>query len=488
MDSDPAASGPRDGLGDMTARIYTRVSTLEQAEHGFSLAAQESRARAWCTLHGLQNVVLYPEAGVSGKRDSRPQLDALMADLQAGDTVIIYALSRLGRGGVLQTLGAIKKIEERGARIVSLTDQIDTDSITGRLNLNIMASVAQMEVELIRERTETGRLQAAAQGVYPHSAESLALGWTLGPGGRIVEDHHADTVRLIFSRTTSTYGATAAYLNDLNIPAGRGGRWEVGQVRRVVQYEPYSTGFLPYRRTVRPDEPGAWIDIPAPQLVTPEVWQAAQRDGRANHNHKRPDKFPLTGHLLCACGSRLMGRTGHRPSTPGTHQPKDAYVCYARVRKTALCPSNGKATRVWYDAPKLHQESRQALVRALLDPQDPAQLRGLSLEAGAPDPHAEERADIERRLSALVDLHLDGLIDRQDYVVRQAALIARRRSLSTPEPLPVTAERDLSRFAMQVIAGSEAELAELLDLLGVTFSMRQDGEIEVMRIVGLRQS
>ena len=293
-------------------------------------------------------------------------------------------------------------------------------------------------------------------------------------------------MRLIFSRRTAPYASTATYLNDLGIPAARGGRWEVAQVRRIVQYQPYSTGFLPYRRTVRPGEPGAWIDIPAPVLVTPEVWQAAQRDGRANHTHKRPDKFPLTGHLLCACGSRLMGRTGHRPSTPGTHQPKNAYVCYARVRKTVLCPSNGKATRVWYDAPRLHHEARQALVRALLDPHDPAQLHGLSLEESPPDPHAEERADIERRLSALVDLHLDGLIDRQDYAVRQAALIARRRSLSTPTAVPISAERDLSRFAAQVMGGSDTELAELLDLLGVTFGMRQDGEIEVMRIVGLR--
>jgi site-specific DNA recombinase len=470
----------------MTARIYTRVSTVEQAEHGFSLAAQESRARAWCTLHGLQNVVLYPEAGVSGKRDSRPQLDALMADLQAGDTVIIYALSRLGRGGLLQTLSAVKRIEDCGAKIVSLTENIDTDSITGRLNLNMMSVIAQMEVELIRERTETGRLQAASQGIYPHSPESLALGWTLELGGRIVEDHHADTVRLIFSQGLATYGATAKYLNDLNIPAGRGGRWEVSQVRRVVQFEPYSTGLLPYRRTVRPDDPGSWIDIPAPQLVTPEVWRAAQRDGRANHRHSRPDKFPLTGHLLCACGSRVMGRTGHRPSTPSTHQPKDAYVCYARVRKTVLCPSNGKTSRVWYDAPRLHQEARQALTRALLDPHDPANLRGLSLEASPEDANAAERADIERRLSALVDLHLDGLIDRQDYVIRQAALIARRRRLSLPTPASrSTEERDLSRFATQVIGASETDFAELLDLLGVTFSMRQDGTLEVVQLIGV---
>jgi len=83
----------------MTARIYTRVSTLDQAGSGFSMQAQESRALAWCQYQGMTDTAVYPEAGLSGRRNDRPQLTALLADLRAGDTVIVYALSRLGRGG-----------------------------------------------------------------------------------------------------------------------------------------------------------------------------------------------------------------------------------------------------------------------------------------------------------------------------------------------------------------------------------------------------
>lgn len=459
----------------MTPRIYLRVSTADQAERGFSLDAQREKALAWCRYEGLEGARLYPDAGLSGRRDDRPALTQLLRELQSGDVVIVYALSRLGRGGAIQLLSIIGQIRDAGARLVSLTEHIDTETSAGRLMLTILAALAELEVEQTRERTEAGRLEAARQGIYPHSSDSLPTGWMRDDGGRIVESPDADVVRLIFSQGRAPYNATAALLNAQGITGPRGGRWQVPQVRRIVQY-PYWQGYLAYRQTVLPDQPASWIRIPAPGLVTQEVWQAAQRDARTNHAHKRPDKFPLTGHLLCACGTPLQGRDqGAGPSVPVTHNRRRAYTCYPRVRRTDTCPSNGRSTRNWYTADEIADQVRNVLAAYLSDPNDPTHLHVLTGQPPVTDPHAEERADVDRRLTTLTRMQLDRAIEYSDYLALRAELTAQRDAIpatSTPirSDLP-----DLSDLAEAVRTSSNEALADLLDILDVTLQIDENG-------------
>ncbi|GAA0508755.1 recombinase family protein [Deinococcus depolymerans] len=459
----------------MTPRIYLRVSTADQAEKGFSLDAQREKALAWCRYEGLEGARLYPDAGLSGKRDDRPALTQLLRDLQAGDVVIVYALSRLGRGGAIQLLSIIGQIREAGARLVSLTEHIDTETSAGRLMLTILAALAELEVEQTRERTEAGRLEAARQGIYPHASDSLPTGWMRGEDGRLVESPDADVVRLIFSQGRAPYNATAELLNAQGLTGPRGGRWQVPQVRRIVQY-PYWQGYMNYRQTVLPDQPASWIRIPAPALVTQDVWQAAQRDARTNHAHKRPDKFPLTGHLLCACGTPLQGRDqGAGPAVKPTHNRRRAYTCYPRVRGSDTCPSNGRSTRNWYTAEEIADQARALLATYLSGPSDPAHLHVLTGLPAATDPHAEERADVERRLTALARMQLDGAIDYADYRTLRAELMAQREAIP-PVSTPIRSDLpDLTNLAEAVCASTNEALAELLDILDVTFQIGDDG-------------
>ena len=97
----------------------------------------------------------------TGARAQRPGLDSALSHLRAGDVLVIWKLDRLGRSvkGLVDQVG---ELAGRGVQFRSLTDGIDTTTPPGRFFFHIMASLAQMERELIVERTQAG-LSAARQ-------------------------------------------------------------------------------------------------------------------------------------------------------------------------------------------------------------------------------------------------------------------------------------------------------------------------------------
>ncbi|HHH30579.1 MAG TPA: recombinase family protein [Polyangiaceae bacterium] len=100
---------------------------------------------------------------ITGTSKTRPGWDALMAYARPGDTLVIAELSRMSRS-LLHLLQVVQELEARDIGIVSLRENIDTSSATGRLFLSIMGAVAQMERELRAERTAAGRAAARARG------------------------------------------------------------------------------------------------------------------------------------------------------------------------------------------------------------------------------------------------------------------------------------------------------------------------------------
>lgn len=105
---------------------------------------------------------IYQET-VSGVGD-RTELKNALAYLREGDTLVIYKLDRLGRS-LKDLLDIIEQLQQRNVSLVSLRDNIDTGSTTGKLVLHIFASLAEFERDLIRERTEEGRREAKKKGV-----------------------------------------------------------------------------------------------------------------------------------------------------------------------------------------------------------------------------------------------------------------------------------------------------------------------------------
>ena len=144
----------------MRAAIYARVSTTDQ-----TCENQLRELRGYCQARGL-TATEFVDAGVSGAKESRPALDALLRDARRRkfDLLIVWKLDRLGRS-LRHLILTLDELESLGVGFVSLTEALDTTSVAGRFQLQILAAVAEFERGMIRERVVTGLARAKAQGV-----------------------------------------------------------------------------------------------------------------------------------------------------------------------------------------------------------------------------------------------------------------------------------------------------------------------------------
>lgn len=140
--------------------IYARVSTLDQ-----STSNQREELTAYAKNRGWEIYRVYEEK-LSGASDKRPEFQRMMADARQRrfDVCLCLKLDRMYRStkGMLQTL---EEFNELGVEFVSLRDQIDLTTATGKLMAMLLSAVAEFERSLILERVKTGIIHAKAKGV-----------------------------------------------------------------------------------------------------------------------------------------------------------------------------------------------------------------------------------------------------------------------------------------------------------------------------------
>ncbi|GAA4729920.1 recombinase family protein [Isoptericola chiayiensis] len=132
---------------------YARVSTAGQ-----TLDSQLDALRA----AGVDQRQIHVETA-SGARDDRPVLNELVEQVQDGDTIVVTKLDRLGRS-VAHLVDLAARLDRAGVALRSLSEQIDTSTAAGRFMVHMLAALAQMERDLIRERTIAGLAAARARG------------------------------------------------------------------------------------------------------------------------------------------------------------------------------------------------------------------------------------------------------------------------------------------------------------------------------------
>ena len=146
----------------MRAGIYARVSTADQ-----NCDMQLRELRDYCAHRGWEVTREYVDAGWSGAKASRPQLDRLMKDARRRrfDAVVVWKLDRWGRS-LAHLVQSVQELSGLGVRFVAVTQNIDTDESNpiARLLMHLMAAFAEFERELIRERVKAGVLNARAKG------------------------------------------------------------------------------------------------------------------------------------------------------------------------------------------------------------------------------------------------------------------------------------------------------------------------------------
>jgi len=135
---------------------YCRVSTEEQAREGVSLDNQEQKIRTYCELYGHELTEVIVDAGLSAKtinRDGMQRLIEMTAKRKSDiDGIVIYKLDRLFRNAE-EALHHTKQWDKKGIALISVVEMLDTKSAMGRFFFTLMAAIAEMERNVIAERT-----------------------------------------------------------------------------------------------------------------------------------------------------------------------------------------------------------------------------------------------------------------------------------------------------------------------------------------------
>ena len=132
---------------------YIRVSTVEQ---------NDARQREAMASHGIDRFFI---DHASGKNMDRPQLQEMLKYIREGDTVYVSEFARLGRS-TADLLQLVQQIQDSGAHLISLKESFDTSTPAGKLQMTMLAAIAEFERAMILERQREGIAIAKREGKY----------------------------------------------------------------------------------------------------------------------------------------------------------------------------------------------------------------------------------------------------------------------------------------------------------------------------------
>lgn len=448
---------------------YIRWSTDEQG-HGTTLAVQRERVEWFMRSQGWEprEDLTFIDDGYSGGSLDRPALTRLREAVRQGRVrcVVVYRLDRLSRS-LIDTVNLVRREWENRAVLCSATENFDTRSPVGQMIFNILASFAEFERNLIRDRTASGKRKRAEQG--RNAGQRYPLGYRKGPdGGWELDSRDRETGRLrgpaaLVRRIFKAYlsgmgtGTIARMLNAEGIPTPMGRVWRFHYLVRILR-NPIYAGRYRYGR----GDAATQVEEALPAIVSAEEFQRVQ--GRLQERQGPRSAcaaYLLTGLARCGrCASPMAGSRG---------RTKRYYVCTGRTllhrcdcgyidadaAETALLAAARRVLPV--------QPTRQTLQRWWREALERQQARLAGLEA--------ERATLERQRRRLEDEFLaerltaagySGLIERvtrrlaalEDELWRATALLTALsgRPVETIETEPWAAlEQEEVREALRLL-------------------------------------
>ena len=334
---------------DITAATYERVSTMGQARHGFSLAAQHSSTEEFVIAQGwlLPEHLRFrdgEEQNASGADWDLPALNTMLAAAKARQfsVLVVPDLDRFARS-MVKGLVLEEQLKKYGVRVVYQRVPVE-DSPEGRLLKNQLFSFAEYEREKIRLRTMNGIREKALSGRvvgeglppfgYRFTHEKLSNG-KLRTSGLKPDKRTAPIIRRILDALlTQPAGDICRTLNAARIPGPGGGLWHVKTVCKMARNPVYMGVWVHGKngRTVRPGD-GIGIPVTVPSIISPEQWERVQdalthrRRARRGRYTADDDPFLLRGMLSCGhCHGLLRAEryVGTRYYRCGCAFPSDA--------------------------------------------------------------------------------------------------------------------------------------------------------------------
>ena len=323
----------------MKVALYTRVSTLEQAEEGYSISEQKDKLTKYCEIKDWTITKIYSDPGFSGSNINRPSMQQLIKDASTGlyDAVLVYKLDRLSRSQK-DTLYLIEDVfQKNNIHFISLSENFDTSTAFGKAMIGILSVFAQLEREQIKERMSMGRVGRAKSGKIMEF-NNPAFGYEIDGDNYKVDPLRAEIVKRIYKMYLS--GTSINKIKEtLNSEGHIGNKknWSDTRIRYILSNPTY-LGKIRYD--------GKTYDGKFSPIIDEETFNKTQNElkERQTATYKRfnmklrpfQSKYMLSGLLRCGyCGATLFvnsyvynGKRKLRYNCPSTYKSKQKTRTY----------------------------------------------------------------------------------------------------------------------------------------------------------------
>ncbi|MER6571937.1 recombinase family protein [Streptomyces sp. NPDC001093] len=314
--------GRRTARGVIRVAIYLRVSTAKQIE-GYGLDTQDNQCKAWLNYKlgpGKYKIHrIYVDGGESGKKDSRPELDAMTEDIEKGliDLVVFGKLDRIGRTMEDIHLWVFNATKHHGIRVATADGRLDSDDELFGIMLSLLSYMAELEHTLILERTMGGRDQKLAAGGWPLGQPPYGVTLS-GKGGKAIPVLCEDEVQVINIATSLlvdlgySRDEAAEHLNNLGSRTRKGLPWTGTNLAKRLNSTALD-GYVEFRieRTAEDDEEETFevfrIEVPRPISDPKRVEALRKALNRRSFKKKHQTHYLLTGRMHALCGGYYTG-------------------------------------------------------------------------------------------------------------------------------------------------------------------------------------
>ncbi|HDR7314293.1 recombinase family protein [Heyndrickxia sporothermodurans] len=430
------------------AALYARVSTVEQAEEGYSIDEQINLLREWCKREGYTIYNEYVDRGISGKNiKGRPAIQQLLHDAnqKAFDIVLVWKMNRLSRKSS-DLLSIVDRLQNKNIGFRSYTERYETETASGRLQFQMMAAIAEFERANIAENVKMGMLARAREGSW-NGGQVLGYDIVTVPSDNrkrkisklVINEEEAQTVRKIFELYTqgNGYKSIANRLNKEGYRTKKNKEFSINGIKTIL-CNPIYAGYIRYnvrrdwnekrRNNINPDP--IIVKGRHTPIITETMWEKAKsimksRTGKPNRIHS--GDFPLTGILKCpVCGAGMvLGRTTNT-NKDGTKRVLEYYVCGAWKNKgTAVCRSNGVRTEYAekYVLEKLASlANNDVLVQRIVESINRKNKDGITPLQKEYEILKKSLTTMQSKKNKILGLYEDGVLGKDDLITRLANL------------------------------------------------------------------
>jgi site-specific DNA recombinase len=313
---------------------YIRVSRVagREGESFIAPEVQRKKIEQWAKLHEVTVVRWWEELDQSGAKRARPMFQQALERCEQGESsgIVVARLDRFARSAV-DALESIKRLNDAGARLVSVEDNFDGSTPMGRFAIGILSLIAELELERIKESWSTAVSEAVKRGV--HISARVPAGYRRDKEGRLLrEEPAASAIADLFRRRAvgASWTELARFLEEQGVfPATGNPHWSGNGIASLIK-NPVYLGQARSGKVVN--------DKAHEPLVTRAEWDAAQ-GGKTllrSGGESLAGQTLLKGIIRCAGCGHTLKIAGSLDKKSGSRYP--TYYCTGRYAK-GHCPA-----------------------------------------------------------------------------------------------------------------------------------------------------